>query len=68
MFELTEKHYSNMHDIINYTASAMKVSGYSYVDIQDFLVDATSGDNNYLIDLCLDMLDECNKAQGYYNV
>ncbi len=51
----------NAYSIMGYTQRAMKEVGFEKSDIEQMHKDATSGDYNNLICVCVDWIDKCNE-------
>ena len=54
----------NAYALMGYTQRAMKENGFDKADIDKMLKDATSGDYNNLICVCMDYIDKANEAAG----
>lgn len=62
MYNLKAQQFDNTFDVMVYTMTSMKECGYSAGEIDDYIADAISSHNAHLIDVSLDVLDECNKV------
>lgn len=66
MYDLSNK-FSNTFDVIAYTVSAMRETGFNQSDIDDYLIDATSKHNSHLVDVSIEFIDKCNSRIDAYN-
>ena len=66
MYDLSDK-FSNTFDVIAYTVSAMRETGFNQSDIDDYLIDATSTHNSHLVDVSIEVIDKCNNRINAYN-
>lgn len=59
-YNLESKQYTNVFDVVRYTAMAMKESGFSADDIACYIELAIHGNNYNLISVSQSQLEECN--------
>ena len=65
MYTLAEG-FENTFDVMAYTVSAMKETGFVDEDIETYITEAIASDNYHLINTSIKWLDECNKAIQIY--
>lgn len=59
--------YTDTYDLLSKTVATLKTHGYDSMDIQDFLLDATSTNNMHLVETCTSYLWEClPSSEDYY--
>jgi hypothetical protein len=64
---MSKKHYSligvdgNAFCIMGYVRNAMKETGYTRLEIEDYTKDATSSDYNHLLMVSAKQIEDCNK-------
>lgn len=61
MYSIYHQVYDNVFDILKYTISAMKETGFDSSDITEFISDAIKGSNYELIATSQSKLSECNQ-------
>ena len=60
MYSIYSKDYDNVFDLLKYTISSMKETGYDEMDVHEFIANAIKGSNYELISLSQEKLSECN--------
>lgn len=66
MYDLANK-FDNTFNVMKYTVQSMKEVGYTDKDIENYILEATSKDNNQLIDVSIDYINKCNIITRSYD-
>lgn len=59
--------YDNTLDVMYYTVTAMRETGFTQSEIEDYVDEATKSHNSNLIDVSIEYVNKCNeKSKAYY--
>lgn len=60
--------YDNTLSVMKYTVNAMRETGYSQREIEDYMEEATKSNNAHLVNVSTDYICKCNELCHAYDV